>query len=585
MSFRLKTILGIGLIEAFILLIIVGNSLSFLRDMTHNELQKRAETAAALFATTTKNAVLSSDLASLDSFVEDALSNPDLEYARVLRNNIVLAERGNPDLLKKPFVPDMDYETVTDQVFDTFSEIREGGALYGRVEIGLSIASQMQILSDARRSTWSIAFFELVLSALFSFILGLFLTHRVNELEQAARKIAKGERDVKVTESGNDEMSRLAKAFNLMSYNLREASHKIYQHQQQLELTNQNLEHLVAERTQRLQEKNNILEKTMRMLDEERAKQLRSAFYAGISENAIGVLHNIGNSITPAFAHIKLVHKQLTETKITHYLKELHRNIQHHLTTGDLDAFLINDSRGSQYMTFFNEIILQQEQILENTKLHLDHLEQNLGHVAEMINIQQRYAKMDIPFESVKIPQLIKDVHSMYDWEFQKHEIQFEFIMAEDLPLLECHRNKLVQVLLNLFKNALESIQRQINAFPDCERKIILEVTMDVDALRFVLLDTGYGADDKVKAEMFKFGFSTKERNSGFGMHDFANFVQSHHGSLEFSSDGTGKGAQIMFTLPVHQDMFDKTASFCEWSPDGVPHILDMTRNYSNFNN
>jgi hypothetical protein len=84
MSFRLKTILGIAAIEAVLLLTLIVSSLQFLRASNEEELIKRAATAATLFATTTKDAVLATDLASLDSFVKEALKNPGLVYARVI---------------------------------------------------------------------------------------------------------------------------------------------------------------------------------------------------------------------------------------------------------------------------------------------------------------------------------------------------------------------------------------------------------------------------------------------------------------------------------------------------------------------
>ena len=83
MSFRLKTIIGVAIIEAVLLIVLVWTSVNFLRDSTEEEMLKRAETTATLFATTAKDAILSTDLASLDAFVEETLKNPDIVYARV----------------------------------------------------------------------------------------------------------------------------------------------------------------------------------------------------------------------------------------------------------------------------------------------------------------------------------------------------------------------------------------------------------------------------------------------------------------------------------------------------------------------
>ena len=75
-SFRLKTILGIAAIETVLLLTLIWSSLSFIHDTNNHELQKRAVTTVQMFASAAKNAVLSTDIATLDTLAKDALSNP-----------------------------------------------------------------------------------------------------------------------------------------------------------------------------------------------------------------------------------------------------------------------------------------------------------------------------------------------------------------------------------------------------------------------------------------------------------------------------------------------------------------------------
>ena len=83
MSFKMKTLLGIASIEAILLLILVWHSVNLLSNTNEDQLIKRAYTTAKLFAATTKNAVISYDLASLESFVNEIMKSPDLVYVRV----------------------------------------------------------------------------------------------------------------------------------------------------------------------------------------------------------------------------------------------------------------------------------------------------------------------------------------------------------------------------------------------------------------------------------------------------------------------------------------------------------------------
>ncbi|MFI3184853.1 MAG: hypothetical protein QX198_02600, partial [Methylococcaceae bacterium] len=131
MNFRLKTILGIACIEALLLLALVISSLVYLRDSNEQELQRRAAMAATLFATATKDAVLSTDLARLEQLAADLLKNPGLLYVRIADNERLLVQAGSTDVLQRPFRADDKLDLVDDGIYDAYASIREAGQDYG----------------------------------------------------------------------------------------------------------------------------------------------------------------------------------------------------------------------------------------------------------------------------------------------------------------------------------------------------------------------------------------------------------------------------------------------------------------------
>ncbi|WP_245601068.1 hypothetical protein [Marinobacterium jannaschii] len=203
MSLRWKTILGIALIEALLLILLITTALEYMRSTNSEGLVKRAHTAASLFATTTKDAVLSYDLASLDAFVTEVMGNPDLLYARVLDSEgRVLAQGGDQALLEKAFMADHSMQIVKDGVFDTYAEISEAGVIYGRVEIGLSTEEIVAALNEITQWSLLIAGAEMLLVALFSYILGAYLTRQLVGLQAAARRIREDDLDIRMPEGG-----------------------------------------------------------------------------------------------------------------------------------------------------------------------------------------------------------------------------------------------------------------------------------------------------------------------------------------------------------------------------------------------
>ena len=220
LTFRLKTILGIAAIQALMLFTIGFNSMSYLRESNRDNFNDYVRTTATLFATMTKGAVLSSDLAALQSFVRETLKNPKVRYARVVSADGVLAEGGNLEALTRPFVEDKRLEDVDDDTFDTRIFIREGGMTFGHIEIGLAADHIAAVLETAQARFVFLSALLMALTAVFSSVLGHFLTRQLDGLVMGAERITGGDLGYQVQVLGNDEMAHTAAMFNRMSTEL-----------------------------------------------------------------------------------------------------------------------------------------------------------------------------------------------------------------------------------------------------------------------------------------------------------------------------------------------------------------------------
>jgi len=219
-SFRIKTILGIALIETVLLIILISSVLFFIKTSHNKEVNQRASSTAHLFAAMTKDGVLATDLATLDNFVSEILDNDDIIYAKVIGDNMVLAQGGDSHILEKPFSADKNLTNVNDGIFDVFAPITEGGYTYGRVELGFSTARIQDVLVQTRQWTISLAIIEISLVAIFSFLLGTWLTSQLVILKQASETIGAKGPGHQVNVKGNDEVAQVALAFNQMSESL-----------------------------------------------------------------------------------------------------------------------------------------------------------------------------------------------------------------------------------------------------------------------------------------------------------------------------------------------------------------------------
>ena len=218
MSFRLKTILGIALIEITLLGILITTSLYSLRASNESELMRRATTTAQLLSTMTLDAVISTDLATLQSLIDQTLKNEDLIYVRVRHHSgIVLAEGGDRSGLNRNFEEDHTARNLSDQSLDVAAPIATAGQNFGQVEIGLSTGVVEELIAASAKRLAGLAATGITLVAIFGYILGTYLSKQLEKLRRAARRVANGDFGSEMEVVGKDELADTAKSFNTMS--------------------------------------------------------------------------------------------------------------------------------------------------------------------------------------------------------------------------------------------------------------------------------------------------------------------------------------------------------------------------------
>ena len=223
MTFRLKTILGIVLIEIVIVALLAWTSLNTMTSTYERELTGYASDLAGFMADTVTGEVLSTDLASLQSRVGQMMRSNDIVYVKVVSEaDGVLSEAGPPDILQRPFEKDTSFGGVDDGVYDISAVISTAGTVYGRVEMGLSLDEFQRAMRLALERTALVALAGLGLALVLSFILGFYLTRPLTMLRTATGKITAGELGLQLPVGGHSELSLTVDAFNRMSQRLSE---------------------------------------------------------------------------------------------------------------------------------------------------------------------------------------------------------------------------------------------------------------------------------------------------------------------------------------------------------------------------
>ena len=530
MSFRLKTILGIASIEAVLLMLLIWSSMGYLRTSNEDELMKRAQTVVHLFGTTTKDAVLSTDVATLESAVREVLKNPGVEYARVLgRQAVVLAEGGEPKLLQRPFHAETSFDSGDDGILDVAEEIGVAGATYGRVEIGLSTGSLADVLSTARRRMAMIAALEMGLVALFSFALGTYLTRGLAKLQQASRHIAAGELSYRIDMRGHDELADTARSFNEMSHQLEDVHAHRERAEAELAQYQKHLEELVTQRTAELTQANTSLREINHQLADAHSQLLEAERMSAIGQLAAGVAHEINNPV--AFVNANM-------GSLDSYLQQLLKLVQQ---SERFDVELPDFAR--------REIVaLRREMDLEFVK------EDALTLISENKNGLARVTK---------IVQDLRDFACVGETEWQPYDLRrglestlnlIQGRMAnaqlvkdyEPIPEVECLPSEINRVFMNLLLNAAQAILGQ--------GQIMVKTSVCHEGVCVSIHDSGCGIAPENLSRVFDPFFTAKPigQGTGLGLSLSYGIVQRHHGRIEVESE-LGRGSTFRIWLPVRQ--------------------------------
>jgi two-component system, LuxR family, sensor kinase FixL len=127
----------------------------------------------------------------------------------------------------------------------------------------------------------------------------------------------------------------------------------------------------------------------------------------------------------------------------------------------------------------------------------------------------------------------------------REQNIQLRFNLNSEFDQVLVDRVQIQQVLVNLFRNALEAMAQTPR------RELVASNTkVGDDMIEVAVADTGHGFHDDSKASLFQTFFTTKETGMGVGLSISRSIIEAHGGRMWAESNSSG-GATFRFTLPA----------------------------------
>lgn len=412
--------------------------------------------------------------------------------------SIFAARKSLLALQQKLLVNEREYNSEASRLNTIVNEL---SATIGSIMTSATAAAQASLSDNRRRFLWTVVAVVLLMALILWRYVHHDVVRRLIGLKEATLAIANGRLDHAVDESGNDEISEMAKVLRLFRDNAQARE----QLDAELKRYKDNLEQTVLERTLQLEQTNTrlaneVAQHNIAREKAEQANQAKTDFLATIS-------HELRTPLSGALGTLDL----LNQTD----LSDLQQRYLHTVNTA-------------------------------NTLL-LDILDNVLGYS------QVRAGKIELHNKNFNLRGLIQDIVSTMKTTADDKEIALEFGVDTALPaLLRGDSGKLNQVLMNLVGNAVKFTREgRVKLIVRLQERQGMALTVE-----FAVRDTGIGIPVDRQDEMFKAftqvdtSISREYGGVGLGLAICQRLVRLMGGAIEIQSE-VDAGTTIRFALPL----------------------------------
>jgi len=273
---------------------------------------------------------------------------------------------------------------------------------------------------------------------------------------------------------------------------------------------------------------------------------LETSHQIGMAEMATSVLHNMGNALNSIGVSATVAAEKLSKLKVGGLTQAVGLMRAHEADLGD---FITRDPHGRHLPEFLGRLA---EHLAEEQSLVLEelgNLRKGVEHVNDILTVQQNYARMSSLTQAAAAVDLVEDALRMNAHSLEQHGVQVSRDYAPNLPEVTVQKHKVLQILMNLIRNA----RYACDASGSAEKRLTLRLNTAADGrhLRIEVADNGIGIPSENLTRIFDHGFTTRKDGHGFGLHSGVAAAKEMGGSLTVQSGGAGKGATFILEFPL----------------------------------
>jgi two-component system, NtrC family, sensor kinase len=274
-----------------------------------------------------------------------------------------------------------------------------------------------------------------------------------------------------------------------------------------------------------------------------RRQLVDQSFQAGFAELAKGVLHNLGNAMTPIGVRLAGLSQRLRQAPsadAAQAAEELEHGTPDAARRADLEEFM-RLACGEFAVT------------IKSAEEDVAVLTRQTTIVQSALSEQMRSTRNEHVIESVRLPELIAQSLEVVPDACRQRLVIHTDESLRKVGVVHVARTVLRLVLQNLIINASDAVRDAGKEKGQLRVSAEIVHTANQAQLHLQCQDDGVGIAQGNLDRVFEKGFSTKSKgtNYGIGLHWCSNAIGALGGRIWAASEGPGRGASLHLVLPL----------------------------------
>ncbi|MFT5304066.1 MAG: two-component system NtrC family sensor kinase [Mariniblastus sp.] len=443
---------------------------------------------------------------------------------------------GMENSFKLPITVSSGHQFDASGELDVFIPISDGDEKHGTLFLHSTMEQLNRSLMKFAFNLFMVFIFSLAAAISFSSRLQSVIATPIKDLAETAEMISQNhDYSIRVQSKSNDEIGILFEAFNDMLTQIETSEHKLIEARNSLEIR-------VGDRTKELTISHIQLTSKMEENQKMQRRLIDASRQAGKAEVASGVLHNVGNVLNSVNVSANVVLSQIKKSRISDLIR-LNGVVKEHLD--DLPGF-VSSKRGQLLPVMLEQLTECLERENETLAQEVCSLQVNIDHIKKIVAAQQSYGNSFGIIEPMDLSEVFHECARIGGSSVDQHNIQI-VKQFEDIPCFACDRHQLMQILINLIRNACQAVLTNGQA----DGIVTLRTILEGNFVRIQVADNGMGIAPDTLTKIFTHGFTTKADGHGFGLHSAALATKEMGGSMRVDSEGLSLGATFTLRLPI----------------------------------